>query len=145
MGEAKLRQAHRAANPLPPRPVAIDMAPVANRLRHIEAFLIAPDYVLVYARYIAEVMNPELTPMGFLVATEIARDELRRDYHGPNEVPVPAEYRSLVRGTPHLYWILNQYVPKITEAACPYDFAQEVTALHKQHPSAVAAAVDSLR
>lgn len=144
MGEAKLRRARRAANPLPPRPVATDMGPVMNRLRHIEAFLIAPDYVLLYARYLAEVMRHDLIPMGFLVATEIARDELRRDYRGPDELPVPTEYRSLVGGNPSLYEMLRIYVPKIAEAVCPPDFAEEVVRLHRANSSATAAAVDEL-
>lgn len=141
---AKMRLAEQLANPRPPCLPALDMADVKHRLNNLRSFLIAEEYVYLYARYVALVLNDELVPSGFLVGMEIARDELARDYRGPDEVPVPHEFRSLVRQSPSLYWVLRRETARIAEAVCPWEFAEEVVRLFEEHPSMIEASIRQL-
>lgn len=104
----------------------ISMEPVKVKLRNLKDYLKKEEELLYkFASYLADKLNPELVPMGFNLAYELALEDLRRggDYRDFGRAEVP---RDLVGYPPAIYSLLRMNFPRIAEAVCPPDFAKKV-------------------
>ena len=109
---------------------AISMEPVKKKLENLQEHL--PNktpMVYEFAEFLAGRLNPELVPRGFVMATELALTDLRKDVDGFTGKPISGN----LSGYPsQLYSILRIYVPEIVKAVCPEDFAKGVKEFYDQ-------------
>jgi len=111
---------------------AISMEPVKEKLRNLKDYIPkGDDFLYGFARYLADRLNPELVPMGFNLACELAIEDLKRggDYGEDGKMDVPS---SLIGYPPMMYGLLRMRIPEITKATCPSEFAEEVNKVYEE-------------
>ncbi|MDD4477109.1 MAG: hypothetical protein PHY40_03040 [Patescibacteria group bacterium] len=103
---------------------ALSMDDPKRRLVKLEELIPnATDGVLYdFGRYLADYLNPELVPIGFVVGCELALHDLQAGVNGSGK---PISCR-LVGYPPVIYILLRMEIPRIADAIFPPSFASEV-------------------
>jgi hypothetical protein len=104
---------------------AIQTDEIKAKLRDLKAYLPERDDVTYkFGSYLAERLegHPELLPMGFKMAAELALYDLEKGVNGFTSEPI----RSSLVGYPMMYRLMSMEIPNIADAVCPPEFAKEV-------------------
>lgn len=111
---------------------AISMDEAKQKLARLEDHIPNATNELVYGfgRFLADYLNPQLVPMGFVMGCELAINDLQQGVNGFTGEPIQG---SLVGYPPMIYGFLRIEIPTIAEAIFPEDFAASV----KEHIEAI--------
>lgn len=105
---------------------AISMEEPKKRLANLKEFMPkANDQVLAFCRFLAEYLNSEIVPQGFVMGCELALHDLQKGVHGFTGKPIQS---SLVGHPPMIYRLVRMEIPRIADAVFPEDFASGVKA-----------------
>jgi len=85
-----------------------------------------PEIVKDFSRNLADRLNCEITPSGFVATAAMLLMDLRRGYHHYTRERIENGLTYLGMST---YIALGEYVPLIAEQVCPDDFSQKVMAI----------------
>ncbi len=88
----------------------------------------SPETVHQFGAYVADRLSPELVPMGFIMACELAIYDLQKGVDGFTGKPIT---NRLVGYPPMIYGLLRLSVPNIAATVFPAEFAAEVKAFMK--------------
>lgn len=106
---------------------AFDMTEPKRKLRNLGSYMPgANSYVVMYGRYLAERLNPQLVPMGFILGCELVIHDLHKGVDGFTQGPIPIEHRKLVGMPAMFYNILRIQTPLIAKAVLEPADAEEV-------------------
>jgi len=103
---------------------AISMNEAKDKLRNLSQYM--PDQeetIYEFGKYLADRLNPELLPMGFVMACELALYDLQKGVDGFSGQPIRSR---LVGYPPMIYALLRMMIDQIAEAIFPEDFANAV-------------------
>jgi hypothetical protein len=103
---------------------ALPMDDAKKKLANLEEHMPGAIDPLVYefARYLSEHLNPQLVPMGFVMACELALSDLATGKDGRGN-PIR---NGAVGYPPQIYGLLRLNIPQITDAVFPTAFADGV-------------------
>ncbi len=111
----------------PDRERSVETGEAAEKLREFHDDSLDPK-VNQYARYLAERLNPELVPQGFVMAGALANYDLKEGVNGFTGEPIQND----LVGLPSLeYNKLLVALPDIASRVLPEDFAAEVEEIAK--------------
>lgn len=97
---------------------------IRDRLRNLATYLPGQQKIVYdFAAHIANYVNAELVPQGFVMAAVLALYDLQVGVNGYTNEPIRS---NLVGQPPMIYKIIEMMIPKIAEAAFPPDFADVV-------------------
>lgn len=101
-----------------------ELAPGIDKLRRLEKYL--PDELDViydYGRFLADRLNPEIVPEGFVLAASLATHDLREGVDGFTGEQID---NRLTMYPPFFYDLLFLLTSRIAHAVYPEDFAGKV-------------------
>ena len=99
----------------------------------------APDDLLYdFGRHLADYLNPQLVPIGFVMGCELALCDLQTGVNGFTGKPIQSR---LVGYPPMIYALLRMEIPRIADAVLPAEFAVSV----KNHIEAINAEMKAER
>jgi len=118
---------------------ALSMEEPKMKLRDLAKYLPKMDEsIYEFGVIIADYLNPELFPMGFVMGCELALNDLSVGVNGFTKKPFTSRLAGL---PPQMYGLLRAFVPSIAAAVFPEEFAAEVKAfMGKVNASMVAKA-----
>lgn len=103
---------------------ALSMTKAQQKLRELEKYL--PDQqgpIYDFGRFLADRLNPQLVPQGFVMACFLAIYDLEAGVDGFTQKRITSR---LVGYPPQIYQILHLFIPVIARAVFPADFAAGV-------------------
>lgn len=105
--------------------MVLSMEEPKRKLAKLEEFIPTTHDNLIYefGRYLAGKLNPELVPMGFILAYAIALQDLQAGKDSDANLSIRGK---LVGYPPMMYGILHMYLPIIAKAIFPEEFANAV-------------------
>ena len=110
------------------RQKALSMDEAKVKLRNLKEHM--PDLdgararlLLPFAELLADYMNPELVPQGFVIACELLLHDVEAGVNGRTGEPIRSD---LVGYPPVLYRLLRLEIPALAKAIFPEDFAKGV-------------------
>lgn len=107
---------------------AISMEGPKKRLANLKEFMPdANEQVATFGRFLAEYLNPELIPQGFVMGCELALNDLQEGTDGFTGEPIKG-FHKLLGYPPMIYALVRMEIPDIADAVFPEDFASEVKA-----------------
>lgn len=103
---------------------AISMEPVKKKLRNLSKHMPGQERIIYdFAEFLADRLNPELAPQGFMMAAELALYDAQKGVDGFSGKCISGR----LSGYPsQIYALIRTCVPDIVEAVCPEDFAKGV-------------------
>jgi len=103
---------------------AIPTDEMKEKLSHLEEYIPGePQFTYDFANYLATRLNPELNPMGFIMAMELTLYDCQAGKNGFNGEPTPHS----ITGMPsQVYAVMGLNTPRFAEAVCPDEFADKV-------------------
>jgi hypothetical protein len=109
---------------------AISMDSIKEKLKNLKEYMPdQEDVICDYAKLLADVLNPKLTPAGFHLASQLVLFDLQRGEDGINGTKSP-DYSIIFQrlcGYPQIiHALIGMELPNIVKAVCPEDFAEEV-------------------
>ena len=111
---------------------ALPMKEAKERLSNIREYMPGADSFLAeFASYLATRLNPQLVPMGFVMACNLVIYDIQKSSSGGNHGHNPVPHR-LTGQPPMIYGILDMYIDQLAEAVFPEEFATEVKAFHQE-------------
>ena len=103
----------------------ISMDEAKQKLLALKNYLPNADEVIcAFGRFLAGRLNPQLIPLGFLFACQMAINDLKKGVDGSGK-PIQSD---LVGYSPIIFEGLRMLIPNIAEAIFPAEFAAEVKA-----------------
>ena len=110
---------------------ALPMKEAKERLSNIREYMPGADSFLAeFASYLATRLNPQLVPMGFVMACNLVIYDIQKGSSGEiTDNPVP---HRLTGQPPMIYGILDMYIDQLADAVFPEEFAAEVKAFHQE-------------
>lgn len=112
---------------------AISVAEPQQKLRELEKQLpTQQDAIYEFGRFVADRLNTEIHPLGFVMACELAIYDLQNGVDGFSSQPIRSQ---LVGYPPQTYQGMKMWIPIIAKAAFSEEFAAEVKHLCEQQGS----------
>ena len=109
---------------------AISMEPVKEKLRNLRVHLPQDvESTYQFGEFLADRLNPDLVPKGFLLAAQLALCDLSTGVDGYTGEPIIG---GLTGQPPGLYRLLEMRIPDIARTVCPVDFAEGVKRAYDQ-------------
>ncbi len=110
---------------------ALSMKEAKEKLAELKKHMPKASGEIVYkfGRFLAERLNPQLVPQGFVMACELALYDLQEGIDGYSNQPIQS---SLVGYPPMIYGLLRMEIPRIAEAIFPEDFATSVKTIFEE-------------
>lgn len=105
---------------------ALDMTETKKKLMNIRSMMPfighpAEEIIGNYCKYLAECLNPQLVPAGFMLAMEMILDSCRKGENYSSFNPMPPK----LYGYPHgIYTLLRMEFPKIIKCVLPEEFGK---------------------
>lgn len=88
-----------------------------------------PQFTYDFAAYLATKLNPKLAPMGFNITFQLTLYDLRKGIDGITKKPTPS---SISMMPAPVYIVTEMNLPRIAQAVCPKDFAEQVEKMYKE-------------
>lgn len=105
------------------------MVPIKEKLRNLQKYMPnEKELIYQFGRFLADRLNSELVPTGFLVAMQTALYDLQKGVDGYSGQLIS---NKLVGYPPIIYSLLSMRFMDITHAVCPDDFAKDVEQVQK--------------
>ncbi len=104
---------------------AISMVEPKEKLRSLQGYLPDARNELVYpfGAFLADYLNDELVPEGFVMGCELALNDLHTGVNGFSGEPIRGK---LAGYPPIIYGLLRMEIPTLADAVLPIEFAEEV-------------------
>ena len=105
---------------------AISMEDTKMKLRDLRNRLkkgVPSEHLEEFGRFLADYLNPELNPMGFVMGYLLAVGDLQKGINGFTQQPIR---NGCVGYPPIMYGLIQMSLPEVADAVLPYRFAEEV-------------------
>lgn len=103
---------------------------VQQNLRNLPIHMPDQEQIIYdFCAFLADRLQPELVPQGFVNATELALYDAEQGKDGFTGKTIS---KRLSGYPPQMYRILRMYIPQIAEVVCPKDFSQDVKDIYEK-------------
>ena len=110
----------------------LEIVEAKKKLMELEKYIssnVIDDPIYGFGRFLAERLNPELAPEGFVLACELALYDLQSGVDRFTQEPIR---NGLVGYPPVIYTLLGMKISEIAEAIFPTEFAEAVARVQKK-------------